>query len=41
MPIRGDHGYGWLPYEYVLEGMALDWWTIIKQKWIETGKFEE
>jgi C1A family cysteine protease len=20
----GDHGYGWLPYEYVLRGLAED-----------------
>jgi C1A family cysteine protease len=35
----GDHGYGWLPYDYVLQGMANDWWTIIKQDWVETGNF--
>jgi C1A family cysteine protease len=35
----GDHGYGWLPYDYVLEGLAVDWWTLIKADWIETGQF--
>ena len=36
----GDNGYGWLPYEYVLQGMALDWWTILKKEWIDTKEFE-
>ena len=24
----GDRGYGWLPYEYVLKGIAKDFWGI-------------
>ena len=36
----GDNGYGWLPYEYVLRGLAIDWWSLLKQKWIETGEFK-
>ena len=35
----GDNGYGWLPYEYVLRGLATDWWTLTKGDWIETGQF--
>ncbi len=35
----GEKGYGWLPYEYVLKGIADDWWTITKGEWIDTGKF--
>ncbi len=35
----GEGGYGWLPYEYVLRGLAEDWWTIIKGEWVDTGKF--
>ena len=35
----GDGGYGWLPYEYVLRKLAVDWWSIIKQEWIDTGNF--
>jgi C1A family cysteine protease len=35
----GDKGYGWLPYEYVLKGLADDWWALIKAEWIETGQF--
>jgi len=36
----GDHGYGWLPYEYVLQGLAVDWWSIIKQEWVDLESFE-
>lgn len=35
----GDGGYGWLPYDYVLRGLADDWWSLLKQEWIDTGKF--
>jgi C1A family cysteine protease len=35
----GDHGFGWLPYEYVLRGLAVDWWVIVDKKYIETGQF--
>jgi C1A family cysteine protease len=34
-----DKGYGWLPYEYVLEGLADDWWSLLKGEWIDTGEF--
>lgn len=37
----GEEGYGWLPYEYVLTGLAEDWWTLIKAEWTETGQFGE
>jgi len=35
----GDHGYGWLPYEYVLRSLAVDWWSLIKSDWINTKQF--
>ena len=35
----GDKGYGWLPYEYVLKGLALDFWSILSQEWVNTGNF--
>ncbi len=35
----GAAGYGWLPYEYVLKGLATDWWSLIKQEWVDTGNF--
>lgn len=28
--VWGDAGYGWLPYDYVLKGLARDWWTLLK-----------
>ena len=35
----GEKGYGWLPYEYVLKGLAADWWTLMKAEYVETGIF--
>ncbi|RMF94469.1 MAG: cysteine protease [Candidatus Schekmanbacteria bacterium] len=35
----GNSGYGWLPYQYVLSGLARDWWSLIKNEWVDTGKF--
>ncbi|MDQ7839057.1 MAG: C1 family peptidase [Thermodesulfobacteriota bacterium] len=36
----GDGGYGWLPYEYVLRGLAEDFWSILKKEWVDTGEFK-
>ncbi|HZK95089.1 MAG TPA: C1 family peptidase [Prolixibacteraceae bacterium] len=36
----GIAGYGWLPYDYVLKGLATDWWSLIKNDWIDTGAFK-
>ncbi|MHB1253773.1 MAG: C1 family peptidase [Candidatus Humimicrobiaceae bacterium] len=36
----GNEGYGWLPYEYILRGLAVDWWTILENEWIDTGNFK-
>jgi C1A family cysteine protease len=35
----GEDGYGWLPYDYVLNGLALDFWSLIDMRWIDTGHF--
>lgn len=35
----GDNGYGWLPYEYVLKGFALDFWSLLDMEWIDTKQF--
>lgn len=35
----GRDGYGWLPYDYVTEGLAVDWWSLIQSDWINTGQF--
>ncbi len=36
----GDAGYGWLPYEYVLKGLAEDFWSMLKKEWVDTGVFK-
>jgi C1A family cysteine protease len=36
----GDGGYGWLPYEYVLNWLAVDWWSLLKNEWVDTGAFQ-
>jgi C1A family cysteine protease len=35
----GEEGYGWLPYKYVVDGLAIDWWTLLENEWIDTGNF--
>lgn len=38
-PQWGVQGYGWLPYAYVLHQLATDWWSLLRQEWINTGDF--
>jgi C1A family cysteine protease len=35
----GEGGYGWLPYEYIMRGLAEDFWSVLKKEWIDTGEF--
>lgn len=35
----GDKGYGWLPYDYVLNGLALDFWSLLRMEWVDTKQF--
>ena len=35
----GEGGYGWLPYDYVLKGLAIDWWALLKNEWVDTEQF--
>lgn len=35
----GEDGNGWLPYKYVLEGLAIDWWSLLRNEWVDTGEF--
>jgi C1A family cysteine protease len=35
----GQGGYGWLPYDYIMEGLTADWWSILKAEWLVTGRF--
>ncbi|MEE9913265.1 MAG: cysteine protease [Deltaproteobacteria bacterium] len=36
----GEEGCGWLPYDYVLKGLAIDWWSLMKNEWVDTGNFK-
>jgi C1A family cysteine protease len=35
----GDQGYGWLPYDYVVRRLALDFWSLLRMEWVETKQF--
>jgi len=35
----GQAGYGYLPYEYVNRGLAVDCWSMIKGAWVDSGQF--
>ena len=35
----GDKGYGWLPYDYVLQGLASDFWSLLSMNWVNTKEF--
>lgn len=35
----GDKGYGWLPYDYIRNKLALDFWSLIGMEWLDTGQF--
>ena len=35
----GEDGYGWLPYDYILDGLAEDFWSILSMEWIDTEEF--
>lgn len=36
----GIEGYGWLPYQYVTKRLAIDWWSLLKNEWVDTGAFK-
>jgi C1A family cysteine protease len=36
----GKKGYGWLPYRYVREQLAADFWTFLRPEWLDSGEFE-
>lgn len=35
----GDKGYGWLPYDYILNKLASDFWSLLGMEWIDSGQF--
>lgn len=36
----GDNGYGYLPYDYLTKGLAMDWWALISAEWTDAKAFE-
>ncbi|OAI03758.1 C1 family peptidase [Methylomonas methanica] len=36
----GEKGYGWLPYKYIDDGLADDFWSLIKAEYVETDLFK-
>lgn len=36
----GDAGYGWMPYDYVRNRLALDFWSLISMEWVDTKPFD-
>jgi C1A family cysteine protease len=39
-PSWGDHGYGAIPYEFVMNQLAVDFWSLAKADWTDTGQFK-
>ncbi len=39
-PGWGQSGYGWLPYAFVEEKFAVDFWTLLHPDWIASGEFD-
>lgn len=35
----GAGGYGWLPYDYIIKGLAVDCWSMLKGEWADSGQF--
>lgn len=35
----GNKGYGWLPYDYVLNKLAMDFWSLLSMEWVDSRKF--
>lgn len=35
----GENGYGWLPYRFVEEQLASDFWTLMHGEWLASGEF--
>ena len=35
----GQAGYGWMPYEYVRQRVAMDFWSLISMEWVNSDQF--
>ncbi len=38
-PDWGDGGYGWMPYLYVEDQLADDFWSLLSMEWVDTKEF--
>ncbi len=36
----GEAGYGWLPYAYIEQGLAVDFWSLVKAEFVDTDLFK-
>ncbi len=36
----GDKGYGWLPYSYIISGLAVDFWALVQSEFVDTELFD-
>jgi len=36
----GEAGYGWLPYAYVEQGLAVDFWSLFRAEYVPTARFD-
>jgi C1A family cysteine protease len=36
----GQQGFGWLPYQFVLQGLTRDFWTLTRAEWTDSGVFQ-
>ena len=37
-PQWGQKGYAWVPYEYITEQLAADFWAILRRDWVDSGE---
>jgi C1A family cysteine protease len=37
----GEEGHGWLPYRYVEEQLAVDFWTLLRPDWLGSEEFKQ
>lgn len=35
----GNLGYGWMSYDYVLKGEAMDFWSLLSSEWVDSDQF--
>lgn len=37
----GEQGFGWIPYDYFLQGLANDVWSVINMDWVNLQPFQQ